>query len=104
MNDSAKEAVHSNKDYRVLQAMKSVLLDIIKDTTVEPGIRHPLSDSTIENLRQCLALIYAREHEIASEHGVSIKQKPYYTDEPQTSSTVSLDDLLAQKNKNENKK
>jgi len=104
LSDSAKEAVLANKEYRVLQAMKSVLLDIIKDTTVEPGMRHPLSDSTIENLRQCLALIYAREHEIADEHGLSNQQKPYYTDEPQTSSTVSLDDLMAQKNKNNKKK
>jgi hypothetical protein len=104
LSDSAKEAVLSNKDYRVLQAMKSVLLDIIKDTTVEPGVRHPLSDSTIENLRQVLALIYAREHEIADEHGFSMKQKPYYTDELQTSPKVSLDDLLAQKNQHTKKK
>ena len=66
-------------------------------------MRHPLSDSTIENLRQCLALIYAREHEIASEHGLSMKQKPYYTDEPQTSPRVSMDDLLAQKSKHTKK-
>lgn len=104
MSDTAKEAVLGNKDYRVLQAMKGVLLDIIKDTTVEPGIRHPLSDSTIENLRQCLALIYAREHEIADEHGLSTQKKPYYTDEPQTSSTVSMDDLLAQKSQHKKNK
>lgn len=88
----------------MLQAMKSVLLDIIKDTTVEPGMRHPLSDRTIENLRQALALIYAREHEIAGEHGLSLQKKPYYTDEPQTSSKVSMDDLLAQKNQHKKKK
>lgn len=104
MSDSAKDKIEANKDYRVIQAVKSVLLDVIKDTTVEPGMRHPLSEKTIEGMRKCLALVYAREHEIAEEHGVPIKARPHFTDEPQSSKTVSLEDVLASKNKNNKNK
>ena len=45
---------------RILQAVKMTLAAVIKDTATPHGMRHPLSDSTIEDLRQCLALISAR--------------------------------------------
>ena len=40
---------------RILQAVKMTLAAVIKDTATPHGMRHPLSDSTIEDLRQCLA-------------------------------------------------
>ena len=99
MGKSAEQKLQENKDYRVLQAVKMALLNIIKDTTVQPGMRHPLSEQTIEGMRKCLALIYAREHEIADDHGVGSQKKPYYADEPQKSATVSIESLLAKKKK-----
>jgi hypothetical protein len=38
-----------------------------------------LSDATIEDLRQCLALISARERELAAEDS---RAKPRFADEP----------------------
>ena len=50
---------------RILQAVKLTLANVIKDTATPHGMRHPLSDGTIQDLRQCLALISARERELA---------------------------------------
>ncbi|MDH5648574.1 MAG: segregation and condensation protein A [Gammaproteobacteria bacterium] len=77
-------------EFRVLQAMKSTLTSVIKDTTVEPGMRHPLSDSTIENIRHCLLLITTRERELIEEAGDTMNMRPHYTDEPQTSTVVPI--------------
>ncbi len=72
-----------SKEQRILVAMRKTLAAIIKDVTPPPGMKHPLSDRTIEDVRQCLGLISARERELADEQG-RITDKPYYTDEPLT--------------------
>lgn len=78
------------KEFRVLMAMKKTLTGIVKDTTVPAGHKHPLSDSTIEDIRQCLMLISAREQELIAEAGESPDMKPRYVDEPQTSTVVPI--------------
>jgi hypothetical protein len=80
-------------EFRVLQAMKRVLTDVIKDTTTPPGMKHPLSDGTIENIRQCLKLISAREGELADAAGKPRHLRPHYADEPQTSTVVSIKNI-----------
>ena len=67
---------------RILQAMKLTLAGVIKDTATPHGMRHPLSDATIEDLRQCLALISARERELAQAAGRPVGGQPRYADEP----------------------
>ena len=75
---------------RILEAMKITLVNVIKDTTVQPGMRHPLSKETAEDIRQCLALITARENELAEEAGDPKKLRPRFTDEPEENVVVSL--------------
>jgi len=75
---------------RILRAVKMTLAAVIKDTATPPGMRHPLSDSTIEDLRQCLALISARERELAQEAGRAKEARPRYADEPSKESVVRL--------------
>jgi len=67
---------------RILAAVKFTLSNVIKDTATPAGMRHPLSDKTIEDLRQCLALISARERELAQAAGKAPGGKPRYADEP----------------------
>jgi hypothetical protein len=67
---------------RILQAVKLTLANVIRDTATPHGMRHPLSDGTIEDLRQCLALISARERELAEAAGRPIGGRPRYADEP----------------------
>ena len=73
---------------RILQAVKLTLANVIKDTATPRGMRHPLSDGTIEDLRQCLALISARERELAQAAGKATGGKPRFADEPARGETV----------------
>ena len=74
-------------ELRVIRAMKQTLMNVIKDTTSQPGQKHPLSDGTIEDIRQCLGLIAAREGELTGDSG---KRRPKFVDEPEESVVVSL--------------
>ena len=73
---------------RILQAVKLTLANVIKDTATPHGMRHPLSDGTIQDLRQCLALISARERELAQAAGKAAADRPRYADEPARGDTV----------------
>jgi hypothetical protein len=75
---------------RILRAVKLTLAGVIRDTATPPGMRHPLSDATIEDLRQCLALISARERELAQAAGRESGARPRYVDEPSKESVVRL--------------
>lgn len=75
-------------EHRILRAMKSVLTDVVKDTATAPGLRHPLSDQTIANIRECFKLIAARERELVQAAGGRMSQRPHFTDEP--SATVAV--------------
>ena len=80
-----------SQEERILRVMKRVLTDVAKDTYARPGFRHPLSDDTIKGMRDCLALITAREHELAEAAGRPKNLRPRFRDEPQSSVVVSLD-------------
>ncbi len=73
---------------RILRAVKMTLAGVIKDTATPHGMRHPLSEGTIEDLRQCLALISARERELAQAAGKPMSQRPRYVDEPRPQDKV----------------
>src|SRR5512147_1463551 len=72
----------ASMEARILKAVKLTLANVIKDTATPHGMRHPLSDGTIQDLRQCLALISARERELAQAAGKAPAGKPRYADEP----------------------
>ena len=74
-----------DKELKVLRAVKMVITNVIKDTTTEPGMKHPLSDGTINDIRQCLSLITSREHELSP-----YDKRPRFIDEPQDKVVVSL--------------
>ena len=77
------------KEQQVLIAMRKTLAAIIKDVTPPPGMRHPLSEPTIEDMRQCLGLIAAREKELADEQGRG-GERPFFADEPQSAQVVPI--------------
>lgn len=82
-----------SKEEQILRMMKKVLTDVAKETFTRPGLKHPLSDNTILSIRDCLALITAREVELSEEHGRPMNQRPKFVDEPQTSVVVPIDSL-----------
>jgi hypothetical protein len=78
-----------SQEQQILIAMRKTLAAIIRDVTPPPGMKHPLSPNTIEDVRQCLALISAREKELADLDGRG-GERPYYADEPQSAQVVSI--------------
>jgi len=80
-----------SKEEEILQVMRKVLTDIAKDTYTPAELKHPLSESTIHSIRDCLALISSREAELAKEAGRDNNMRPRYVDEPSSSVVVKLD-------------
>ncbi|MDH3693763.1 MAG: segregation and condensation protein A [Gammaproteobacteria bacterium] len=84
----------TSAEKRILTAVRQVLTRVARDTAVPRGTRHPLSDSTIEDMKVCLSLISAREHELNGIEGSASKAKPYFIDERKYEDkvTVKLED------------
>jgi hypothetical protein len=80
----------ASKEQRILRMIKRVLTDIAKDTSTPPGMKHPLSENTIQGMRDCLALVAAREKELADEAGHGNRARPEFVDEPKKSHVVTL--------------
>jgi len=79
----------SSKEREVLIVMRKVLSAIIRDITPEPGMPHPLTRETTEDVRMCLGLITARERELADEADVAM-EKPFYTDQKPKAEVVPM--------------
>jgi hypothetical protein len=86
-----------SKEEQILKMVKRVLTDVAKDTHVKPGLKHPLTDNTIIGIRECLALITARESELAKEAGRESKMRPRFVDEPQSTVVVPIEKLQRKK-------
>jgi len=80
-----------SKESRILSMVKKVLTTIAKDTHTAPGMRHPLSDNTINEMRACLDLIVAREAELNAQDGNVSSSKPHFIDEPSDNVVVQFD-------------
>lgn len=78
-----------SKEQQVLVAMRKTLAAVVKDVTPPPGMKHPLSDRTIGDVRACLTLIAAREKELADLDGRG-GDRPHYADEPQSAQVVPI--------------
>jgi len=86
-----------SKEEQILKMVKKVLTDVAKDTYTPAHLKHPLSEDTIHSIRNCLALITARESELAEEAGRENNMRPRYIDEAPKSVVVDISGL--QKNK-----
>ena len=80
----------SSKEARILRVMKRVLTGVAKDTATEPGMRHPLKEQTIQDIRMCLLLISEREQELAADAGQTMDQRPHFKDEPRPKGDVVI--------------
>jgi hypothetical protein len=89
----------SSKERQILMVMRKVLAAVIKDTTPPSrALKHPLTDRTIEDIRNCLGLIAARERELADAAGVA-QERPFFTDDPaaQASRVVPISQIARRK-------
>ena len=80
-------------DYRIMKMMRQVLSSVARDTVPPAGMKHPLSDATIQSIRDCLSVISSREHELGIEIGSNNNDhRPRFIDEPKAP-VVSIDSL-----------
>jgi hypothetical protein len=79
-----------SKEQRILRIMRKTLGNVIKDVTPMGGRTNPLSDTTIQDIKDCFALISDREMELAEALNFD-KAKPYYADgEPPNAKVISI--------------
>ena len=95
MNDDNQDSILADKsmEKRIMVMMRQVLSAVARDTVPPPGMKHPLTDNTIQGIRECLALISARERELNIDLGEESQERPRYVDDPQTTKVVSLDSI-----------
>jgi len=89
-NSNDQDNDDTTKEQRILRMCKRVLTDIAKDTVTPPGLKHPLSEHTIQGIRDCLQLISSREAEILTAQGRPSTSKPHFADQPQSTVVVNL--------------
>lgn len=83
-------ADEKKKEREILLIMRKVLAQVVKDTTPPSrAMKHALSDSTIEDIRNCLGLISLRERELADHAGVAV-EKPFFSDEKRSADVVPI--------------
>lgn len=76
-----------SKEQRILRLMRKTLGNIVKDVTPLGGRANPLTAGTIQEIKECFALISEREQELAEKLGFD-PAKPYYADGEQPNSNV----------------
>ncbi len=76
-------------ELRILIQLRQVLAAVVRDVTPAPGRRNPLSERTIEDVRDAFALIAARERELKGTSGNM--DLPTFKDKGATTRIVSFD-------------
>jgi len=79
-----------SKEQQVMVAMRKTLAGVVKETTPEPGMIHPLSKNTVDDIKACFALIAERERELMNEMGIENKARPHFTDETKTADVITF--------------
>jgi len=87
------------REEEILVKVKDTLTAIAKDTYTPPELTHPLSGETINQIRDCFALIVNRLQELGAERGLEFNERPRYVDEPSDKFVVSLDAFRASSKK-----
>jgi hypothetical protein len=68
-----------SKEQRILRIMRKTLGNVVKDVTPLGGRTNPLSEGTIQDIKDCFGLISDRERELAEALNFD-QAKPYYAD------------------------
>ena len=76
-----------SKEQRILSQMRKTLGSVVRDVTPLGGRPNPLKESTIQDIKDCFALISDRERELAEKLNFN-QAKPYYRDDEQPNATV----------------
>jgi len=81
------------KELDVLVALRKVISGMVREITPEPGMKHPLSESTMEDVRQGFLLIAAREKEISEALGKPSLHRPMYKGDKPRANVIKMHGL-----------
>lgn len=87
-NDTNTENL--SKEQRILRVLRKVLASIVKDSTPPPGMLHPLSEQTREDIRDLFGLISEREKELADISNPDRSEKPYFAGDKKPSNVINM--------------
>jgi hypothetical protein len=76
-----------SKEQQILRIMRKTLGNVVRDCTPLGGRPNPLTTNTIQDIKDCFALISDREKELADKLGFD-QSRPYFKDGEQPSSNV----------------
>ena len=85
------------KELDILVTLRKVLSGVVREITPDPGMRHPLSDATLEDVRQSFILIAAREKEVTEALGKPSLHRPMYKGDTPKTNVVKLHGLKSSK-------
>jgi hypothetical protein len=68
-----------SKEQQILRRMRKTLASVVRDATPLGGRPNPLTDDTIQQIKDCFTLISEREKELAALLGFD-EARPYYND------------------------
>jgi hypothetical protein len=79
-----------SKEQRILRLMRKTLGNVVRDVTPLGGRPNPLTDNTIQDIKDCFGLISERERELAEKLNFD-QAKPYYADdEPPNTNVINF--------------
>ena len=81
------KTVELSKEQLILNLMRKTLGNVVRDVTPLGGRPNPLTANTIQDIKDCFALISDREKELAESLNLD-QAKPYYRDGEQPNATV----------------
>lgn len=85
------------KELDVLVVLRKVISGIVREITPEPGMKHPLSEATMEDIRQGFLLIAAREKEISEAMGKPSLHRPVYKGDKPKTNVIKMHGLKSSK-------
>ena len=88
MSDNEDSGSQPTLEHRILIQLRQVLAAVVRDVTPPPGMRNPLSEQTIEDIRAAFALIAARERELRGDRPPDL---PTYRDRGPTARVVEFE-------------
>jgi len=85
------------KELDVLVALRKVISSVVREITPDPGMKQPLSEATMEDIRQSFILIAAREKELSEALGKPSLHRPMYKGDTPKTNVVKLHGMTTRK-------
>lgn len=77
-------------EQRILRVMRKVLASVVKDVTPQEGMDNPLTDRTIEDIRDIFGMISTREKELLEAFGQATGDRPFYPGEKPSAKVIPI--------------